>query len=81
VKAMEETALDRVRDAASDYFDKRDQLEAAKDDLLDAILEADKDHSQHEIADVCDLTNGDPESTWRFHRTRIQQFLREARRR
>lgn len=76
-----EDKLAVVRDAAREYFTRRDELEEGKDEMLAAMLDAAEvgGATQQEIADMCDLTDGNPED-WQFHRTRIQQFLLEARR-
>lgn len=80
-------ALSDVQSIARDYFAARDHQEDIKAKLLDAVLAANEGTgaTQQEIADVCDLSEGvtdphDPRSEHKFHRTRVQQFLREARR-
>ena len=77
-----ERARDEIREAARDYFRDRDALESRRHVLLGMILRgAGHRLTQQEIAEACDLTAEDPKSDkdWKFHRTRIQQFLREAR--
>jgi hypothetical protein len=68
-----------IREAATSYFEDRDRLDASKDVLVDLIAAANEQGlTQQEIADGCDLRDvGTAE--WTFHRTRIQQFIAEAR--
>lgn len=78
-----EQARTEIREAARDYFQDRDSLESSRRVLLDKILGGTVGHrlTQEEIAELCDLTGEDPKDAkdWKFHRTRVQQFLREAR--
>lgn len=82
IRTDKDTLLADVRAKAREYFARRDDLEVAKDELLDSILAAaDRGGAtQHEIADECDLTSESGNGEHQFHRTRIQQFLRTARR-
>ncbi len=73
----------KIRADALEYFEARSRLAVAKDSILDTILEAKDDHgfAQQRIADLCDVRDeSGAEDDWMFHRTRVQQFLVEARR-
>ncbi|WP_028058443.1 hypothetical protein [Candidatus Solirubrobacter pratensis] len=75
-------ALDAVRVEAYAYFELRDKLAARKIRWLERMLQAAEDAgaTQVEIAEAVAFEPGvsGAGDDWSFHRTRIQQFLTDA---
>jgi hypothetical protein len=78
-RAAQDKALVRVRDVAADYFATRDVLEGLGEALREAMVDANAlGLGQHKIAIACDLSE-DGREDHKFHRSRVQQMLWEAR--
>jgi len=71
-------ALQEVRECAREYFADRDKLALSKEHMLDRMLVASETYGATQ-AEIAAAASFDVPEGWRFHRTRIQQYLRDAR--